>query len=113
MTPACSRVRKRDPDRIRTATETFENTRCSMRTMPKFRFLLLLGALACLLPDIGRAHDTNPPLTRLEAFEAQTGTVIIKGTGQIGVLSANTATVSVRCRESIDFRTGRREYGVL
>ena len=84
-----------------------------MRTMPKFRSLLLMGVLGCLMPCLGRAHDTNPPLTRLEAFETQTGTVIIKGTGQIGALSASTASVSVRCRESIDFRTGRREYGVL
>jgi len=60
------------------------------------------------------AHGTNlPPLTRLEAFELQTDTTIIKGTGQLGALSAGTATVTVKCRESINLATSHREYGVL
>ena len=56
--------------------------------------------------------DTNAPPTKLEAFEAQTGTVIIKGINPIGSVFAQNGTVTVRSKESKDAGTGRRLYGL-
>jgi len=58
------------------------------------------------------AQITNVPPTKLEAFEAQTGTVIIKGAAQIGSLDVGTANVIVISKESKDVSTGRKEYGM-
>ena len=58
------------------------------------------------------AQDTNAPLTNLEVFEAQTGTVIVKGSAMIGTIPAGTGTVSVRAKESTDPGSGRKEYGI-
>ena len=65
-----------------------------------------------LLPNSGRAQDTNAPLTNIEAFEAQTGTVIVKGSVLVGTVSTQTGTVSVRAKESIEPDSGRKEYGI-
>jgi hypothetical protein len=76
---------------------------------------LLFAAL--LLADAVRAQDTNPcpllPQTKLEGFETNTGSVILKATAPIGTVAANGGTLSVRCREITDLGTGRREFGVV
>ena len=77
---------------------------------------IVVAALAVLggampMPAI-RAQETNPPPTILETFEAQVGTVLIKGSGQIGSVSAQAGLVSVKCKESKDARTGRKESGI-
>jgi len=60
------------------------------------------------------AQSPQEPKTRLQAFEAQTGVVIIKGLSRIGsVSSQNGGTVSVESREFIDAGTGRREFGIV
>lgn len=59
-----------------------------------------------------RAQDTNAPRTNLEAFEAQTGTVIIRGSAVIGMIEGQPGTVSVRCKESIAPASGQKEYGI-
>ena len=51
------------------------------------------------------------PKTKLEAFEAKTGTVLIKGFQEIGSV-AGLGSVSVDCREFTDANTGRKEYGI-
>ncbi len=58
------------------------------------------------------AQDTNAPLTKIEIFEARTGTVIIRGSVLIGTMSAQTGTVSVRAKESVEPGSGRKEYGI-
>jgi hypothetical protein len=58
------------------------------------------------------AQDTNAPRTNIEAFEAQTGTVIVRGSANIGMIEGQTGTVTVRCKESTEHGSGRKEYGI-
>jgi hypothetical protein len=58
------------------------------------------------------AQDTNAPLTKIEIFEARTGTVIVRGSVLIGTMSAQTGTVSVRAKESSEPGSGRKAYGI-
>ena len=66
-------------------------------------------------PALGQ--DTNicwpVPATRLEAFETNTDTVVIKATAPIGSVTGRSGTVAVRCREITDAGTGRRESGII
>jgi hypothetical protein len=81
--------------------------------MPKF--CLILIAACCSLVFAARAQDTtttNAPKTEIENFEAQTGTVIVKGFGQGGSLTTAAGIISVRLKESIDVGHGGRLYGV-
>jgi len=70
--------------------------------------IAISGWLAC----VAQAQVTNVPPTELEAFEAQTGTVIIKGVGQIGSLAVGSLNLVVTSKESTDAGTSRKEYGV-
>ena len=78
-------------------------------------FTAVTGAL--LLTGMARAQETNAclpfPATKLEAFETNTGTVIIKATAPIGTVPAHGGEVGVRCREITDAGTGRRESGIV
>ncbi|MGA2029328.1 MAG: hypothetical protein ABSG87_04560 [Verrucomicrobiota bacterium] len=70
-------------------------------------------AICCSLAFVSRAQDaTNAPKTEIESFELQTGTVIVKGLGEIGSVTTSTSVVSVRCKESIDENSGIKEYGI-
>ena len=55
---------------------------------------------------------TNLPPTELETFEAQTGTVIVKGAGQVGSLTVDALTINVLSKESLNVSNGRRQYGM-
>ena len=83
------------------------------------RFLAIFGAVACgsLLASSAAAQETNPcpilPATKLEAFETNTDTVIIKATAPIGSVPTHGGSVSVRCREITDAGTGQRASGVI
>jgi len=83
------------------------------------RFMAILVAVAggSLLSDTARAQETNAclplPATKLEAFETNTDTVIIKATAPIGTVTAHGGAVAVRCREITDAGTGRRESGIV
>jgi hypothetical protein len=85
--------------------------------MRRFIAILVAAAGGLLLTAPAPAQETNPcvlvPATKLEAFETNTDTVIIKATAPIGIVQAHGGTVSVRCREITDAGTGRRETGVL
>jgi hypothetical protein len=87
------------------------------KTMRTFMALLIAVAGGSLLGNPARAQETNTcllvPATKLEAFETNTDTVIIKATAPIGTVSAHGGAVSVRCREITDAGTGRRESGIL
>jgi len=76
--------------------------------------IVLIAVSAWLTCDaqVQIAQITNVPPTQLEAFEAQTGTVIIKGAAQIGSLDVGTANVIVISKESRDVSTGYKEYGM-
>jgi hypothetical protein len=80
--------------------------------------VLFVAVAGGLLPSgLTRAQETNAPLlvpaTKLEAFETNTDTVIIKATAPIGAVPAHSGTVTVRCREITDAGTGRRERGII
>ena len=82
---------------------------------------LVTGAIAAaalfVLHRSAMGQDTNMcwpmPATRLEAFETNTDTVLIKATAPIGSVTGHSGTVSVRCREITDAGTGRRESGII
>jgi hypothetical protein len=76
---------------------------------------LILIAVCCLLAFASRAQDTtttNVLKTEIENFEAQTGTVIVKGVGQGGSLTTGAGIISVRLKESIDVSHGGKLYGM-
>jgi hypothetical protein len=81
--------------------------------------ITLLVAVAAGLVARGtvQGQETNLcwplPATKLEAFETNTDTVVIKGTAPIGSVAGQNGTVSVRCREITDAGTGRRETGII
>ncbi len=85
--------------------------------MRRLNALVVLISSGWLLGGAVQAQETNPcvlvPTTKLEAFETNTDTVIIKATAPIGTVQAHSGTLSVRCREITDAGTGRRESGVL
>jgi len=85
--------------------------------MRRFIAVLIIVAGGPLLSGPVRAQETNGcllvPATKLEAFETNTDTVIIKATAPIGTVPAHGGEVSVRCREITDAGTGHRESGIL
>ena len=76
------------------------------------KICIVLIATSSLLAWGSRAQDTNTPLTGLETFEAQTGTVIVKGAGQTGSLTVGALGITVLSKESLDVNTGQKAYGV-
>lgn len=85
--------------------------------MHKFVTALVAATAGLVLNGTARAQETNicwpMPATRLEAFETNTDTVVVKATAPIGSVSGHSGTVSVRCREITDAGTGRRESGII
>ena len=85
--------------------------------MRRFIAVLVVVAGGPLLSGPVRAQETNGcllvPATKLEAFETNTDTVIIKATAPIGTVPAHGGEVSVRCREITDAGTGHRESGIV
>jgi hypothetical protein len=85
--------------------------------MRKLIAVLMAVAGGLLLGDPARAQETNPcvlvPATKLEAFDTNTDTVIIKATAPIGTVTVHGGAVAVRCREITDAGTGRRESGIV
>ncbi|HZR17563.1 MAG TPA: hypothetical protein VFE51_09570 [Verrucomicrobiae bacterium] len=64
----------------------------------------------------GWAQITNvlPPIpaTKLEAFDTNTEVVILKGSTDLGAISAEAGEIGVRCREITDTSTGHKEQGL-
>lgn len=84
-----------------------------MKTPPTFFLLSLL--LLCTTPLSGQESKQPPkePQTKLGAFEAQTGSVIVRGFATIGNIRAKySTTVTVDAREFSDAASGRKEYGI-
>jgi len=69
-----------------------------------------------LLVHTASAQDTNAyayaPATRLESFATNTDTVVIRGSADIGIVTANTGTIALKCREASDTTTSRKEIGI-
>ena len=73
-------------------------------------------SLVALSPPLVVAQQApqaeREPKTKLEAFQAQTGAVVIKGYSEIGRVSA-LGSVAVTAMEFTDATTGRKQSGVL
>ena len=85
--------------------------------MRKWIAILVTVVGGGLLTPPACAQETNAclpfPATKLEAFETNMDTVIIRATAPIGTVTAHGGGVAVRCREITDAGTGRRERGVI
>lgn len=85
--------------------------------MNKLRVIFAAGFLVLSLAVPVFAQDTNvylvlAPLTKLEALETNTGTVIIKSTALISSVYLTGGQVLVTCKEDIDLGANRKEYGL-
>ena len=61
------------------------------------------------------AQTTNiyyPPATRLEGFETNVDTVVIRATALVGNVAINGGTLNVKCRDLTDTGASRRELGI-
>lgn len=76
--------------------------------MRKIFFTLAAVLFTCAV----HAQETNVLKTDIENFEARTNTVIVKGFGQVGSVSAGGGTISIRSKESADFNNGGKVYGI-
>jgi hypothetical protein len=77
------------------------------------RFLSLLLAAGCVLSFAAHGQvTTNLPATKIENFELQTDTVIVKGFNEVGTINTSSGVVSVRCKQSAVAATGLVEYGI-
>ncbi len=83
---------------------------------PALLLMLLLGASLAVQaqqrPAPTPEQDADEPLTRMEAFEARTGTIIVKNYTVIGEVSGLGGTVTVTSYEFVDAQAGRKEYGI-
>lgn len=77
----------------------------------KLIHLVLLAAFGAMVGS-APAQDTNSLKTDLGVFETQTGTVLIKGFSQIGILTVGSDTVTVYCKQSTDISTGHKADGL-
>ena len=64
--------------------------------MRKIRGMIMMFVVGAIWAGGAQAQDTNPPLTHIEIFEYQTGTVIVRGGILVGTVSTQIGTVSVR-----------------
>ena len=81
--------------------------------MKRFGSFIVAGIIIFLVPSAGRAQETNSyPKSNLEIFEATTGVVLIRGTDEAGVVPGRSGSITLKCRETRDATTNRREFGV-
>ena len=66
-------------------------------------------ATTCFAQD--QKNDSTAPKTKLQAFEALTGAVLIKGYSEIGAV-AGMGQVSVDAKEFTNASDGRSQYGI-
>lgn len=74
---------------------------------------LLVGFWLSLTLASAQEEVTNSVSTQLEMLEARTNALIVRGVGQVGAVSINSGTVTVRCRESNDLSHNQKLYGVV
>jgi hypothetical protein len=93
-----------------------------------FRNIAMIAAACSMVSAMAPAQDVNQeaatfassdtnayvilPQTKLEAFDTNVGTVVIKGSAKVGSVSGNDETIGVRSREMTDATTGRKEQGI-
>jgi len=61
-----------------------------------------------------KVGPSQEPKTKLQAFEAKTGVVVISGFSTVGSVTGQYGgTVSVESKEFLDASSGKREYGIV
>jgi hypothetical protein len=86
-----------------------------MKVIQQLALCALLSATMFCTVMLGQTVTTapQPPRTKIEAFMAQTGVVIVSGFSTMGsVEGRNGGKVTVESREFLEAGTGRREYGI-
>ena len=82
-------------------------------TMKRFVFFVAVGIITSFAVAASRAQETNSyPRSNLEIFEATTGAVLIRGTDEAGFVQGRSGGITLKCRETRDVATNRREFGV-
>lgn len=86
-----------------------------MQTKTKLLVVSILLALQAV--HHAQAQEAKPqpadPKTKLEAFQAKSGAVIIRGSSKVGMIQGqNTSLVKIDCREFTDASSGKKEHGI-
>ncbi|MBX3266436.1 MAG: hypothetical protein KF831_06985 [Acidobacteria bacterium] len=73
--------------------------------------------IALLLSGVNYSQNTDQsagsPKTKIEAFQARTGVVIIQGFSEVGsVRGLYVTSVTVKAKEFLDAASGRKEFGI-
>lgn len=73
--------------------------------------------IALLLSGVNYSQNTDQsagsPKTKIEAFQARTGVVIIQGFSEVGsVRGLYVTSVTVKAKEFLDASSGRKEFGI-
>jgi hypothetical protein len=70
-----------------------------------------------LFANSAQAQFTNVlsfvPATKLEAFDTNIEVVILKGSTEVGAITADAGSVAVKCREVTDTSNGHKEQGIV
>ena len=83
--------------------------------MKKLLLLILIGTIASQVFAQNQKADSSAkePKTKLEAFEAQTGVVIIRVFSTAGTVKGKLGTrILIECREFTEASSGKSEYGI-
>jgi hypothetical protein len=75
-----------------------------MKTLIYILLLILSGGLA-------QAQQKPEPKTKLETFQARTGSVVVKNYSEIGSVTG-IGSASINSYEFVDAQTSKREYGI-
>lgn len=87
-----------------------------MKPIPQLALVILSLVMLGSAPTGAQTPPQAPqePPTKLEAFAARIGVVIIKGSSSMGSITGRLgASVSVESKEFLDAGTGRREFGIV
>ena len=80
--------------------------------MKKHIITLILISASLASAQSAQSQEKEQPKTKLEAFAAETGAVIIKGYTDIGKV-AGMGAVEVDCREFTNAQSGLKSYGMV
>lgn len=84
----------------------------SLARLPYTLCLLLVSACACAAQSSQTLIEPDDYLTRLEAALETRGSVLVKGSTQVGSVTGLRGTATVTSWEIVDARTAVRVYGV-
>lgn|ERR1041384_1158695 len=75
--------------------------------------LLLVTATLCHAQRPQPSPSSTEPRTKLEAFQAKTGAVIIKGYTEVGTMAGLGGSIKIESMEFTDAQTGTKQQGIV